>query len=285
MQPEEWGIDGMKLKDTCARMGYGRFLLAVLSLFLTGSMHPAHAGAYTHPKGRGQAIATTTFISGERYFDAAGRLVPVAEYRKFELSVLAEYGATDWLTLLVQPALVSTSIAQPVDADHTGFGHMEAGARLRLLKRGGNILSVQASVRAPGTSGSHDPARLGLTDTQADARLLYMRAFTFGKWNGFLDFQSGYRHRSGSLSDEIRLDVTVGIRPSAKLLVMGQSFHVLAIYPDDGAFTNMTQHKLQTSLVYDMTDSWSVQLGAVATVSGANSLNERGLIAAVWRRF
>ena len=43
----------------------------------------AKAGAWTLPQGKGELIVTGTFTSGERAFDARGRLVPVSEYRKF----------------------------------------------------------------------------------------------------------------------------------------------------------------------------------------------------------
>ncbi len=45
----------------------------------------ARAGAWLEPPGQGQAIVTTDFSDSTRYFDAGGKLVPIAAYQKFSL--------------------------------------------------------------------------------------------------------------------------------------------------------------------------------------------------------
>ena len=68
----------------------------------------ALAGAWTLPQGEGQLIATGTFTTGDRAYDARGRLVPVADYRKFELTAYMQYGVFDWLTAIAAPGLLGT---------------------------------------------------------------------------------------------------------------------------------------------------------------------------------
>ncbi len=50
------------------------------------------------------------------------------------------------------------------------------------------------------------------------------------------------------------------------------------------AFTDDRQHKAQLSVVWDVTATWSIQLGAFSTV-GQEQWRERGALVAIWRRF
>lgn len=62
------------------------------------------AGAFMQEEGRGQIIISSTFDRSDRFFDASGKLQPLAQYRKFELTTYAEYGLRDWLTLIFAPS-------------------------------------------------------------------------------------------------------------------------------------------------------------------------------------
>jgi hypothetical protein len=78
-----------------------------------GSSGGCHAAAFLEPAGQGEVIVTTSFTDSANAFDASGRLVPVASYRKFELTAWMDYGLTDWLTLIVVP-----SADDIVNSDH-----------------------------------------------------------------------------------------------------------------------------------------------------------------------
>ena len=61
-------------------------------------------------------------------------MVLVDYYRKFELNALAEYGATDWLTVIFQPSLMSASQVEPVPAKYTALGRPDIGPRVPLRR-------------------------------------------------------------------------------------------------------------------------------------------------------
>ena len=76
----------------------------------------AVAGAWTLDAGTGQAVVTGTASSATAVFDGARGLYPAPRYNKFEFQGLFEYGATDWLTLVLLPQLQHVDVGAPVDA-------------------------------------------------------------------------------------------------------------------------------------------------------------------------
>ena len=103
--------------------------------------------------------------------------------------------------------------------------------------------------------------------------------------SAFIDAQVGYRWRGGRNIDEIRFDLTFGIRPRPDFLVLLQSFNAQGVTGnkrfDEGSHRS---HKMQISAVYDLSPIWAVQAGAFTSIHGANSLREKGAIVALWRK-
>ncbi|RTL86426.1 MAG: hypothetical protein EKK29_09395 [Hyphomicrobiales bacterium] len=263
----------------------------------------AQAGAWLYPEGKGQLIIATGFASARNAYDASGRLVATPPYRKFEARVSLEHGLTDWLTfvgegdamkfrgapapydvldLLISEAKAGMPLYAPTPrgVNYEGLGLGAVGARLRVLESGDYVVSVEGRLRAASPQARRF---LDMRDpVQVDARLLIGRSYNFFGVSGFLDGQLGFRS-GGQNGDEIRLDLTAGLRPFDKLSLMAQSFSAMA--PRGGGVTALAQQKFQLSVVYDATPSLSVQLGGVAAPAGANAPAERGLITALWWRY
>jgi protein XagA len=268
----------------------------------------ARAGAWLYPEGRGQLILSTTFADARNAYDATGRLVQTPPYRKFETRAYLEHGATDWLTLTAEgSAMRFRGAPPPIDRSedlnilieeakagapliiprpprrgvtYEGLGLGSVGARVRLFDYGDYAFSFEGSLRA---ASSEARRFLDMRDaTQIDARLLMGRAFNLFGLPGFVDTQLAYRTR-GQNGDEIRLDLTAGVRPFERLMIMAQSFSAIA--PRGGPPTLMAAQKLQFSAVVEVAPALSIQIGAVAAPRGANSPAERGLIGAVWWRY
>lgn len=115
--------------------------------------------------------------------------------------------------------------------------------------------------------------------------LLAGKGFTIGRWPGFAEIQGGYRFGLDGRSDAFRADLTLGIRPQARWLLLAQSFNTLAVDRPDATFAEPTEHKLQLSAVYDVNRHLSLQVGGFATLAGRDALRERALVTAVWLRF
>lgn len=263
------------------------------------------AGAYLQRPGEGLIILTTGFATADKAYDAHGKLVSARAYSKFETRAYVEYGLIEPLTLvaessylrfrgsprergledieiLKQEALAGAPLVLPeLQRPHYyGLGASWLGARLRLFEWGPTVLSVQGSLRAAAA-----PARKYVDQRerlQLDARLqgaVPIQLFGIG---GFGEAQLGYRS-DGQSGGEIRADITYGIRPLDPILLLAQSFTVVA--PANFGATFMASQKFQLSVVYDVTQRVSVQIGALAAVRGVNESAERGLVSAVWYRF
>src|SRR6185312_14377730 len=191
----------------------GNYRLFLVAIVVTAFHGPAHAGAWLQPKARGLLILSGTMLSSGRAFDDGGSSTSIPRYNKFELSGWLEYGLTDHFTLIFQPQFRSVDIGRPTDASHAGLGYTGLGARIGLWSNDKSVVSFQSLAHIPGSSDESDPAQAGSTETEVDLRLLYGRSFRLGAWPAFLDTEFAYRFRGGDAPDELRSDVTFGVRP------------------------------------------------------------------------
>lgn len=267
-------------------MSKGVKVVLVIAAALAGS--PTRAGALLFPEGEGQAIVTTTFSNASNAYDSQGRLIKTPSYRKFELDGYVEYGATDWLTLVGQGGGMdfqgSSSAPTPFPASpspsYAGLGLGSIGARIRLGELAGYYFSLEGSLRA----ASHNAETyLDMRDfLQVDARVQMFHSLETWGFPAFLDAQLGYRSR-GQNGDEIRADLTFGVRPQPAVLLMAQSFTAIAPWPSTAS--SFAAQKFEVSGVYDLNRTFSVQLGFVYAPFGVNAPAERGIVSAVWARF
>jgi hypothetical protein len=249
------------------------------------SSSAALAGAWTFDEGHGQVGVTATISSATEVFDGSRSLVSAPRYNKFEVQALFEYGVTDWFTAIVSPGLQHVDIAAPADASRTGLGYTELGGRARVMQGSNWVFSVQSTVRVPGTFDQGNPAAIGYTGFDYDVRALFGMTFTIGDWPAFLDAQLGQRYRFGGPPSELRADLTLGVRPLPRWLVLAQVFNVVAEYAAPPIFPSYDYSKLQLSVVHDLTPQWALQAEGFTTFSGRNALQENGLLAAAWYRF
>jgi hypothetical protein len=273
-----------------------RRLAARISLLLTSGLcgaalapSAARAGAWTLPENVAQVFVIGTGSRADKAFDNGGTAQPTPRYNKFELQALMEYGVTDWLTAIVGPGLQHIDIAAPTAARRTGFGTSEFGMRARLwhgdLPGASWVISGQATMRVPGTYDTGNPAAVGYTGFEADLRALFGVGFALGAWPAFVDLQLAQRFRGDGPPNETRIDATFGVRPAPQWLVLTQSFNVLSQGAGSALFPQTRYHKLQFSLVYNVTPNWSLQGGVFTTFAGRNALQENGLVLGAGYRF
>lgn len=245
---------------------------------------PAGASSWTQKKGETAIYLTGIYSNSDRGFDADGRTVDIDDYEKIEAYLLVEYGITDDLTVLATPSYRHVGIAGR-DDDTTGLGYTEVGARYRVAHGDRWVASLQGSARIPGERRRDSLAQVGSTDAEYDFRGLVGGSFRVGGMDGFVDVQGGYRLRDGDPPNEWRADISLGIRPAAKLQVIGQVFNTVSDGRGRGVFPSYRYHNANLSLVHDVSERVSFQLGALATLGGRNALRERGLTAGMWFRF
>ncbi len=251
------------------------------------------AGAWTLEPGTGQVIVTLESKLATEEFDGGGDRVPRARYAKTELSAYAEYGLAEGLTVLFSPHLETVNDSSTWGGARTGLGYTEIGARARFVRFGaekpgiwqGSVVSMQGSVRIPGSVVDNDPLLVGSDVFEIDARLLFGTSLMLGTSSAFLNAEAGYRWRDGDPPSELRGDLTFGVRPRPDWLALAQVFQVTTVGGGSGGFRAGSYTRVQLSAVHDLDDRWSVQLGANTVVAGRRALAENGVLLAVWRRF
>ncbi len=233
--------------------------------------------------GDGQAIVYSDFSDSAKAFDAHGHLIPIRQYRKFELGTYIEYGLTDWLTVVVAPAYDRIRNPPPAQS-YNGLGESEAAARVRIFQNENSIISFQAGVRSPGASLADS---LGPFEVRRAAslelRALAGRSIGILGMESFVDAEAAYRLYAGNQPGEFLLDLTMGTRPFPSLLLMLQSF--TSITNGSSKFGHISWTKLQPSIVYDITPQWSVQIGGFITAAGVNAGRELGPMLGIWYKF
>jgi hypothetical protein len=244
-----------------------------------------HAGAWLMEEGHGQAVATGTASHATEAFDSTRSLTPTPRYTKTELGVLFEYGITGWFTAILSPGVQHIAIAAPIDASRSGWGYSEFGGRLRIAQGDSWVVSGQTTMRIPGTADTNNPAAIGYTGHEIDVRALFGTSFQIGAWPAFIDLQAAQRFRSGGPPDEFRFDTTFGVRPHPQWMILTQTFSVVSEGAGSALFPSNDYHKLQMSVVHDLTPNVAVQLGAFTTFNGRNALQENGALVGLWYKF
>ncbi len=172
---------------------------------------------------------------------------------------------------------------QPVPPAAAGT---DLGARVGLVTFGSTVLSLQGLVHMPFAAGS---MQAGLFDQDrvaaADLRLLLGHGFAIGSTTGFLDVEVSHTWQADALPEEWHADVTFGLRPQPKLLLMLTSYMTIAGNAGMSCATYWSWLKLQPSIVYDLSRNWSVEAGFFATLAGQNAGRELGPMTALWYRF
>lgn len=260
---------------------------ATLAFFCLLPDAPAAGGAWTLDEGRGQAILQAGAYHSDTAFGPSYDLFASRPYSKVEVTLVLEYGATDWLTLIAAPQFLSVSLGEPAPSSYAGPGYSDAGARVRLFATEGFVLSAQAVGRFPGTGGSQSAAAVGYEDPELDLRVLAGWSFSvFGK-PAFLDAQLAQRLRFGPPPDELRFDLTLGLRTSERWQVLFQSFNVISEGAGEGPYfgDSYEYYKLQLGAAYDVTRDLTVQVALVGTVFARNAPQENGVVLSALYRF
>ena len=226
--------------------------------------------------GEGQAIFKYEDQKADTGFGPDGVEVPIDPRHDQTLSLHGEYGLTDRLTLQAKAAVTR---GHDSFVDYEGRGPIEVGLRYALLHTDRSAVSLYLGAAKDGVGRNAGYAAPGQGDTDLEARLL---AGTSRQWrvvSVFAELQVARLKRSG-LADETRADLTLGVRPTSRWLVLAQAYAGQA----DSQPVQSRWTKSEISIVRDL-GAWSLQAGWRQAVSGRETPADHGPVLAVWRRF
>ena len=235
---------------------------------------PALGGAWTRPAGE-------TFVSAAASYYRTESDIP---YEEATTTLYVEHGFREGLTIggaleVTEPVGES----EPLDGDVTAALFVQ---RRLWVGDAGDPLSLQLGLRAPlGDVAGGRPPQLGTDDAAAELRLLYGRGFETRFGGAFFDGQAAVRRNFGDDADEIRLDVTVGLRPEPRWLVMAQSFTTLGLENAERRGADFSVTKLAPSIGYEVIPGVTALIGVEREIAGRNVDLGTRLRAAVWTAF
>jgi len=259
-----------------------RCALAFGLALLTLAPAAALAGAWTFPSGEGQIIETLFGWTGEGppYGAAAG-----PKESRVEAQTYIEYGLADRLTVVGQAARERYELTAPSADVFRGLDYSEIGLRAKLWSNDALVVSAQATASVPGARDASRPAQAGNTGGAGEARALVGYNFTFFATPAFLDAEAAYRLRCAGPPDEWHFDLTLGLEPSPRVMWLLQNFNTISARPGSPEFPAWSSHTAELSIVYALDAHWSVQAGAFTTFATVETNSQRGLVAAIWRKF
>lgn len=235
----------------------------------------AEAGAWPVPAGETQVIATVDTGAARTAFDPMGQVKPTPRQTRLAASLFAERGLTPDLTLeLALGADQTRSLF-----DHSSGVHPAVALRQRVWSNGANVVSVAlgASQLPTGDAGGRSVRSAG------EVRLFWGRSFNWRGRHVFSDLQAAQRVGDDRWR-ETDLDATLGVDVSPRYSLYLQSFSGWTRWEHRAATARSQWATSQVSLLRRF-GAWRIQVGARATFAGRETLNERGVFTALWRRF
>lgn len=274
---------------SAARHTAGRLLLALAAV---AAPAPAMAAAWTQPEGGGQVINTFTYYVATNQFDEDGDAEDLRRFTKLEYSPYIEYGLTDSFTVGAQPFFQLARQNQSGDRpENLGIGDIDIFARQRVWRSERTVLSVQGLISPPGTSDANENPSLGRAQLDLEGRVLVGTALELAGVPTFYNAEAALRKRFEDPADELRLDVTAGVRPAPRWMLLVQSFNTIGLGNPSGegeeqtSGTDFDRFKLQLSVVRALTDRLSLQVGGFREYAGRNTgLGNAGFVA-LWIDF
>ena len=268
---------GVRLLD------YWRRALAIgLALMLLAPIG-AWAGAWTLPPGEGQIIETLFGWAGDGAHFPSGASGP--KESRIEAQTYVEYGLFDRLTVVGQTAIERYELTAPTADVYRGLDYSGLGLRWKFWSSDALVVSAEATAFAPGARDFAHSAQAGDTGGAGEGRLLAGYNFNVGATPAFLDAEGAFRLRSAGPPDEWHIDLTLGLKPSARVMWLLQNFSTVSMGSGSPGFSAWSSQDVQLSLVYALDEHWSVQAGAFTSFATVNTNSQRGLLVAVWRRF
>lgn len=231
-------------------------------------------------RGDTQVIVKIERMRASEGFDIDGVRRPLLTEREDDaLSVFAEYGLTDRLTLQVR---ADWQRGRDQFVDYEGMGPIEIGLRYQVIRTERSTVSIYGGYARAGEGRNAGYAAPGAGDHDWEIRVLAGHSGRFSWLGGreaFIEGQVARRVRDG-LADEDHLDLTTGVQFGSDWMLLNQVYAGRTTEGPQVRWINT-----ESSVVRRFGD-WSVQAGWRQSVSGRGDVPaQNGPVLAIWRRF
>jgi hypothetical protein len=181
-----------------------------------------NAGAWTQPLGTGFYKLGSQMLRGNDYYDRDGNSVLIPTQSEYTLSLYAEFGVRDDLTLVAYvPFYQRITLNRQIGRDSgfvyfggdaaQGIADSEVGARYRLWQNGSGVVSAALSFGLPVGDDSH-PNGLYTGDGEFNQRLSLLFGRSLYPWPGYFSMGVAYNIRHSGYDDVLRFSAEAGRR-------------------------------------------------------------------------
>lgn len=285
-------------------MAWTRVIIIAL-LYLICSQSSSFAAAWTQNAGSGQAIQTLLLSNSDIKLNN-GNIAQDKKLQTLQYNLFAELGITDKITVGVNSLLSNYTIENnngKVLSQEKMIDYTEFTVRKRLINSKNFVFSNQVALNLSTIPLNTDKHYILRQKYQYEYRLLFGIGIDngdnsfFSLYKGqrhFADFELAYRKENNQNYDQIRIDTTLGIRPSTYTLLLFQVFKTVNVYKDNQPYHNISSNfsinrddisKLYLSASIQVSDATALQMGVFQDWSGTNKLNEKGIMFAIWHNF
>jgi hypothetical protein len=258
-------------------------ILAALVVAFPSLADETCAGGWPLAPGSGELIVPVTRTTADERYDAEGNKQWKPRYTKFEIAPYAEYGLTESITLVGEVAWASDETDYfGIKFEERGLTRLKAGGRLALGTWNEAHFSLQSLATVHLARATNDPAATKSGDVDAELALVVAQNDTLFGIDTFSVQEVGYRYRDRP--DEIRADLTFGLKPWPGTMLLIKSLNIAAT-KSTAAGASYQSGKLALSVVHDIAPDCALEAGIERTVFGRDAIAEKGFRLAVWYRF
>ncbi len=260
--------------------------LFLVPCFLAGGAGSAHAGAWTREPGSFEIISTVSYHSGNSEFDNSGVRNDLVNFSKLESIFFIEYGILKNWSATARLALQQVSVVRSSVIDEgSGLGATELSLKRNLGEFQDWVFAAQGSISIPGDAENRLDLRLGEGDLEWEVRGLAGRPFAVGNTTGFVDLQLARQFRLQPNAEEWHLDMTIGYRPTAKIMTMAQIFVMRGDKVQTSFARTLESTKVQGSVVWFFKPHHGIQLYGAKMIDGRNTIADRTIGIGYWFDF
>ncbi|MCF8470837.1 MAG: hypothetical protein K9G30_08630 [Parvibaculum sp.] len=249
----------------------------------------ARAGGWPLAPGSAEIITSATRLRTDQRFDGEGKKRWTSRYTKLEISPYMEYGLAENLTLVGEAAWTrETTDYFGTTFKNEDVSRLKAGARLALGTWQETLFSLQPLATLHLMEAGDDPAATKSGDMDAELALVLARSGRLLGLDVFSVQEVGYNYRDRSRPDEMRADITLGLKPWPGTMFLLKSLNTAAVKRTASGQLYRAS-KLEVSVVQSLPEwiapGWSIEGGMEETIAGRSSVTGTTAKFALWYRF
>ena len=249
----------------------------------------ARAGGWPLAPGETEAILSISRLSVHERYNSSGKRRWTSHYRKLEISPYIEHGLSDSLTLVGELAYMEESTNFfGREFEDSGLSRIKLGARQVLGEWNDTLFSVQPLLTFHLLGSADDPAATESGDIDADFGIVLARSEEIFGLPFFSVQEIAYRFRDNGRPDEVRTDITLGMKPRPGTMLLLKSLNEGALKMTSRGDLYRSS-KIGFSVVQELPQAdapgWSMELGMEQTVFGRSTVDGTTVRLALWRRF